>query len=119
MLLRGGLDVIEYHRDIALLPTERRANGRAVWRTNALHDGYRLWLYFANNAKWYLDVTFTPAKYTSLALLTKAQSRSELLPSGSVPWQLGRSTRGVAARAGPTWEEGELTVLAGSVAQAV
>ena len=114
VLLCGGSDVSEEHRDIVLLPTEQRANGRAVWRTDAQHDGKQLWLYFANNAKWRLDSTLTPSDNTCLAHLTEAQSQPELLPPGSVPWQLGSRMRA----AGYIQMEGKLIVVTGAAAQA-
>ena len=109
-MLHGGAHVAAKYREVVLQPTDKIANGRAVWSTAA--GGPALHLYTGADGDWYLYNLYTPEKNSGLAYCAGGAAP----PLGEHAWKLNKFMRG--ASDGEAWVEGELTLLCGDAGAA-
>ena len=105
VVLQGGAHVAAKYREVVLQPTDKTANGRAVWSTAA--GSLALHLYTGANGDWFLSGVYTPEKNSGIAHCAGGASP----PLREHAWKLFKAMRG--ASDGETWADGELTLLCG------
>jgi hypothetical protein len=109
----GGDYVKKKYREVLLLPTNKEANGRAVWAT----AGGGLHLYRMTDGDWCLNDAFQPDQSYALAHVDDSFSASP--PVGAASWQLGKLFCDVKQLGGKgSWATGSLVLLTGADAAA-